>query len=83
MSLEDRYDDEWFAKARKSVGNWYWLGVPTLFRCPYDEDPVGTIARFGAHSACLAPIPFKVDERRVGDWTPTRAGLVTAASFRT
>ena len=39
MPKEDRYDDAWFEKARQSVSNWYWWGVPTLFRCPYDEDP--------------------------------------------
>ena len=38
MPTEDRYDDAWFEKARQSVSNWYWWGVPTLFRCPHDED---------------------------------------------
>jgi guanidinopropionase len=25
--------------ARRSAESWYWWGVPTLFRCPWNEDP--------------------------------------------
>lgn len=26
-------------QARRAMGSWYWWGVPTLFRCPWDENP--------------------------------------------
>ncbi|MFP6743142.1 MAG: arginase family protein [Alphaproteobacteria bacterium] len=39
MTDLSKYDDAWFEKAENSVNNWYWHGVPTLFRCPYDNDP--------------------------------------------
>ena len=25
--------------ARKSSESWYWWGIPTFFRCPWNEDP--------------------------------------------
>ena len=25
--------------ARRSSQNWYWWGIPTFFRCPWNEDP--------------------------------------------
>lgn len=39
MADDTLYDDAWFESAKRSVDNWYWHGVPTLFRCAYDEDP--------------------------------------------
>jgi guanidinopropionase len=39
MVSDTQYDDAWFEDAKRSVENWYWHGVPTLFRCPHDEDP--------------------------------------------
>lgn len=27
------------AADRKSAENWYWWGIPTFFRCPWNEDP--------------------------------------------
>ncbi len=38
MATDTQYDDAWFEGAKRSVNNWYWHGVPTLFRCPYDQD---------------------------------------------
>ena len=26
-------------ETRKSAQSWYWWGIPTLFRCPWNEDP--------------------------------------------
>ena len=39
--------------ARQSAENWYWWGIPTLFRCPWNEDPASCdIALVGVpHSA--------------------------------
>ena len=31
--------DEQDAAARKSAESWYWWGIPTFFRCPWNEDP--------------------------------------------
>ncbi|MCA0432523.1 MAG: arginase family protein [Proteobacteria bacterium] len=28
-----------FEAARKSAESWYWWGIPTFFRCPWNEDP--------------------------------------------
>ena len=39
MATDTQYDDAWFEGAKRSVESWYWHGVPTLFRCPHDEDP--------------------------------------------
>ena len=39
MASDIQYDDAWFEGAKRSVNNWYWHGVPTLFRCIHDEDP--------------------------------------------
>ena len=39
MASDIQYDDAWFEGAKRSVNNWYWHGVPTLFRCTHDEDP--------------------------------------------
>jgi len=27
------------ADARRSSENWYWWGIPTFFRCPWEDDP--------------------------------------------
>ncbi|TXH32718.1 MAG: agmatinase [Rhodospirillaceae bacterium] len=32
-------DDSELQQAKKSAQGWYWWGVPTLFRCPWNEDP--------------------------------------------
>ncbi len=39
MAADERFDDAWFEEARRSVGHWYWWGVPTFFRCAHDDDP--------------------------------------------
>src|SRR5882762_9789246 len=31
--------DDPIAAARKSSESWYWWGIPTFFRCPWNEDP--------------------------------------------
>lgn len=31
--------DDKLAEARASSQSWYWWGIPTLFRCPWNEDP--------------------------------------------
>jgi len=25
--------------AKKEMEPWYWWGIPTFFKCPWDEDP--------------------------------------------
>ncbi|HXV25552.1 MAG TPA: arginase family protein [Alphaproteobacteria bacterium] len=32
-------DDQELEVAKKSMERWYWWGIPTLFRCPWNEDP--------------------------------------------
>jgi guanidinopropionase len=45
---EERIED-----ARRQMGRWYWWGIPTFFRCPWDEDPAASdIALLGVpHSS--------------------------------
>ena len=31
--------DDDLQAAAKSSQSWYWWGIPTLFRCPWNEDP--------------------------------------------
>ena len=31
--------DNEHSEARRSAESWYWWGIPTLFRCPWNEDP--------------------------------------------
>lgn len=33
--------DNGMQQARRDAESWYWWGIPTLFRCPWDEDPAG------------------------------------------
>lgn len=39
-----------FKAARQDSENWYWWGIPTLFRCPWIEDP-------GAADIALVGVP--------------------------
>ena len=41
------------AQAKKEVGRWYWHGIPTFFRCDWNEDPAASdIALIGVpHSS--------------------------------
>jgi hypothetical protein len=32
-------DQQEFEEAKKSMERWYWWGIPTFFRCPWNEDP--------------------------------------------
>lgn len=32
-------DEGEFQQAKQAMAPWYWWGVPTLFRCPWNEDP--------------------------------------------
>lgn len=42
-----------FDAARKDMGRWYWWGIPTFFRCEWNEDPAASdIALLGVpHSS--------------------------------
>jgi len=35
-------DDESLADAKKQMERWYWWGIPTFFRCPWNEDPAAS-----------------------------------------
>jgi len=39
-----------FEEAKKSMERWYWWGIPTFFRCPWNEDP-------GACDIALVGVP--------------------------
>ncbi len=41
------------ADAKRAMERWYWWGIPTFFRCPWDEDPAASdIALIGVpHSS--------------------------------
>ncbi len=32
-------DDFDIEQAKKEMEPWYWWGIPTFFKCPWDEDP--------------------------------------------
>lgn len=32
-------DDDSLAAAKRDMERWYWWGIPTFFRCPWNEDP--------------------------------------------
>jgi guanidinopropionase len=36
---QEPWTDEEFEKAKAESTPWYWWGIPTLFRCPWDENP--------------------------------------------
>ena len=43
-------DQQEFEEAKKSMERWYWWGIPTFFRCPWNEDP-------GACDIALVGVP--------------------------
>jgi len=34
-----KMSDSWLEEAKRESSRWYWWGIPTFFRCPWDEDP--------------------------------------------
>jgi len=34
-----KMSDTWLEEAKRESSRWYWWGIPTFFRCPWDEDP--------------------------------------------
>src|SRR3569623_747037 len=55
---ERKMADDPIAAARKSSESWYWWGIPTYFRCPWNEDHAAAdIALVGGDHSITGGIP--------------------------
>jgi len=34
-------NEDWLEQAKAEMSHWYWWGIPTFFRCPWEENPAG------------------------------------------